>query len=1117
FALSVSYVIGILRNWTDTTILLFCFFIILVTIFLRLFFCGVHVYFSTGKYRRFLEIFFRQKRTSTLDSHFRKGLKIISKKGRGSAPWFLLTSTSGENTSLLKDIKLPVFHNKWINNSPNQVRTIRWCFFRDLSVLELSSKIYDNPGLFNAVIKLLSLRITKKHPPQGVLLVIPVEQLTSREYTDIQVSSHKVRTFIEQISLHLHKSIPVFLVISGCEHISGYSALAQKIQQKNGKHHQIFWTTNKLAPNVSGYDSSYILSSLKSNITLSICNVLDDNLSGQEKNEILLFPDKLNDLKNSLDAFISTFCIDNMFFSQAEISGVCLSGDIVLSESENYSFADILISEILPQIQNSEPAHANKRITKISFKSVILMSVCFFIGCSAYSSYNVYGIKPGSADSSTFLIEQILKYEEEVKSNLLYFPFEFVLYDRYLSFKRELDKYTKYETSPASQRIAEYKRRFMEASPSGKRDLILSLSSALIVWDKMAENDSLSLLAKYPSIHESLKITKPLEKISSIASLAIERDEIQKQSGIKNIELFRDFLTELIKSDPSYSWFVSEYVNIPAVNITDFWEDEDTSVYLSGIWTQQGQNKLHIWYTHIKEAYGRDNVPEDFSSFVQNLDENRQEQFSHFIMAIARVRKHSHSGLMSPLQLSDIIHNRSSEHKFFQFIDQELRDIPASSAQEWLSDFRGLYRLFSLKKDNGIQRQIKKIDLIFRTYLLSFFYGRKMYRVPEYISIWMDWQNVLCNAVDSELHAASSVELIRNAIRLDPKNNLVILFDEFKKIRSIINANNTQPVIDSVWDIYEQQIFQLLDQAVTYTGCWVNEQWRNSVLNQLNSDEHYLGHTEMQSRIYKKIVGFLKGPANGFLVIDPDGARLLSFKGRSISFSPSFIGFINSIISPDDLIDIQFRERTQNKDELINIQEQLDTFNNTLQKVESQPYKITITSAPATIPGNSRVKPIGTTLILECKTVNNTLRSMNFADSDIFTWYPGSCNSVIIDIAFPDFSAIYKFTGESAWIDFINKFSDGEDELMTEDFSPESRSLLESMGIKGILVRYKLSDASNLIQASIEWEQLKLEKDKLENLNTNLSNKLFAKYSWENSGWISKIPSNITICPAVRE
>lgn len=80
--------------------------------------------------------------------------------------------------------------------------------------------------------------------------------------------------------------------------------------------------------------------------------------------------------------------------------------------------------------------------------------------------------------------------------------------------------------------------------------------------------------------------------------------------------MFRNLLTELVQSDPSYSWFVSEDVNIPAVRITDFWEDENSSVYLSGIWTQPGQNKLHQWYETIKEAYGRDTVPEAFSSFV---------------------------------------------------------------------------------------------------------------------------------------------------------------------------------------------------------------------------------------------------------------------------------------------------------------------------------------------------------------------------------------------------------------------------------------------------------------------------------------------------------------------
>ncbi|EIU5772759.1 type VI secretion protein [Salmonella enterica] len=1118
FVLFVCYVIGVLRNWTDTTTGLYWFFVILVTLFTKLFVDYIRHYFSAGKYRKLIKLFSREKRTSTLDFHFKSGFKIISKKGRGRVPWFLLTGNSEKNTSLLKDINLPVFHSNGKNNIAQQLRTIRWWFFRDLSVLELSNKIYDNPGLFNSVIKFLSSRICKKQPPQGVVLVIPVDKLLNHDYAYIQILSQRTRSLIEQLSSHLHHNIPVFLVISGCEHISGYSALAQKIYQKNNNRYPIFLAANTLASNASEYDSSYILSSLKSNITSSICHVLDDTLSDQVKNEILLFPDKLNDIKISLDVFISTFCIDNVFFSQTEISGVCLSGDLVLSKDKNCVFADILISEILPQIQNSEIINVNKRRIKMSFNLVIVMAILCFLGYSAYNSYNVYALKPGSVDTShAFLTEQILKYEENVKSNLLYFPFKPVLEDKYLFFRESLHKNTKFETSSISRRVAEYKKIFMEASPSAKRDLILSLSSSLIIWDKMVQNESLSELTKYPCIHESLKITKPQEKISSIASLAIERDEIQQNNGIKNIDVFRNLLTELIKSDPSYSWFISEYVNIPAVNITDFWEDENSSIYLSGIWTQQGQDKLHHWYAHIKEAYGRYMVPEALSSFVQYLDESRQEHFRQFIMAIARERKDSHSGLMNPLQLTNIINNRSSEQKFFQFIDEELRNIPASSAQDWLSDFRLLYRLFSLKADNGMKRQIKQFELMLRIYLLSVFNSSQMYKTPDHITTWMGWQNALRNAVNSELHTASSVELTKNAMRSDPKNKLVILFDEFEKVRSIINSNNTDPVIDSVWDIYERQIFQLLDHAVTYTGCWINEQWKNSVLSQLNSGKHNFSHTEMQGKIYKNIINFLHGPANGTLALDPEGARLLSFKDRSISFSPSFLSFLNNIVSPDDLIDVQFRERTQNKDELINVQGQLDVLNQTLQKVESQPYKITISSAPATISGNPRVKPIGTNLVLECKTGNSSIRSMNFADSGIFTWYPGGCNSVSIDISFPDFSTIYKFTGESAWIDFINKFSDGEDELMTENFSPEPRSLLESMGIKGILVRYKLSDASDLSQAYIEWEQLKLEKDKLEKLQDNLSNKLFTMHSWENSGWISRLPRNITICPAVQE
>ena len=1118
FVLFVCYVIGVFRNWTDTTTVLYWIFVILVTLSLKLLVDCIYNYFHSGNYKKLLRLFPSKKRTLTIDSYFKKGLSIISRKGRGVVPWFLLTGDSIQNTSLLKDINLPVFHNEELNGISQPFRTLRWWFFRDLSVLELSGKIYDTPGVLNSVISFLSARKCQKQPPNGVVLVIPVDKLLGHDNTCIQKLSQKIRNFIEQLSSNLHHNIPVFLVISGCEHIRGYSALTQKTRQKNDKWHPIFWATNKSEINASEYDSSYILSSLKSNITTTICHVLDDALSDQEKNEILLLPDKLDDLKHSLDVFISSFCIDNVFFSQTELSGVCLSGELVSGKDKSCSFPDVLISGILPQIQKSEVIRANKRRIKISFRTVIVMNVLCFIGYSAYCSYNIYDVRQGPVDTSPeFLTEQILKYEDKVRSNILYLPFKPALNNKYLFFRESLYKSTRFDTSPVSWRVAEYKKNFMSASPAGKRELILSLSSSLISWDKMIKDKSLSDLTISPGIHESIKTIRPYDKISPIVSLAIERDEIQKNNGSKNIDVFRKLLTEFIQSDPSYSWFVSEDVNIPAVRVTDFWEDENASVSLSGIWTQEGQNKLHHWYENIKEAYGHDTLPDAFSSFVQYLDESRQEHFRQFIMAVARERKDSHTGLISPLQLTNIIQNRSSEHKFFKFIDDELHNIPASSAQDWLSDFRLLYRMFSLKVDNGMKRQIEQFDLMSRIYLISFFNNSQMNRTMDHLTAWREWQNVLRNAVSSELHTASSVELLRNAMHSDPKNKLVILFNEFEKVRSFINNDNTDPVIDSVWDIYERQNYQLLDHAVTYTGCWVDEQWQNSVLNHLNSDKHNFSHSEMQGKIYKKIIGFLKGPANGVLALDAEGARALSFRERSIPFSPSFTSFINDIVSPDDLLDVQLRDRTQNKDELINVYGQLDVLNQTLQKVESQPYNMTISSAPATISGHHSVKPTGTTLTLECKTGNSSIRSMNFADSGLFTWYPGSCHSVSIDIAFPEFSTTYKFTGETAWIDFINKFSDGEDELMTKDFSPESRSFLDSMGIKGILVRYKLSDTGDISQAYIEWAQLKQEKVKLENLQISLSNKLLTTHSWEKSGWISRLPGNITICPAVQE
>ncbi|MDA4211714.1 hypothetical protein, partial [Escherichia coli] len=76
------------------------------------------------------------------------------------------------------------------------------------------------------------------------------------------------------------------------------------------------------------------------------------------------------------------------------------------------------------------------------------------------------------------------------------------LNNKYLFFRESLYKSTRFDTSPVSWRVAEYKKNFMSASPAGKRELILSLSSSLISLDKMIKDKSLSDLTISPGIHE---------------------------------------------------------------------------------------------------------------------------------------------------------------------------------------------------------------------------------------------------------------------------------------------------------------------------------------------------------------------------------------------------------------------------------------------------------------------------------------------------------------------------------------------------------------------------------------------------------------------------------------
>lgn len=1116
---SVCYIIGVIKNWSDLTIIIYWVSITFTTLVLKWITRNIIYFFSNKKYRWVLNKYHKKNRESAIYSYQRKSLKILNKKGKSKVPWFLLTGYTENNSSLLNSVRQPLFHCTKKNSFTQPVRSLRWWFFHSFSILELSGRIYTEPRLFSVVIRSLTSRISKKKPPSGMIIIIPLEQLLNPDSTTVQEIAQKYRNFTEQLSSKLQFNIPVSLIISGCDKLDGFSILENLLLKKDKKKLPGFFCSEDLfSEGDITQNSSLLLHSLKKGINETIFRTINDSLCDLEKNILLKLPERMMDINESLKIFLSTFCIQNAYFSTAHLYGVWLIGAEPGKNFQN-NFPDSLVFNLLqkPHILNTQPERKLKK--QIIFQSAIALTIVSILG---YSAYRISQLTPiSSVTNSELLTQALLRHEKYFQSSPIYLPFSPVLRMKYLQLNEKLRLHTKYQNRPVSEIVEKYKEKYQFASPQNKRDMILSLATSLITWEKMRSNSQLYILSKEPKIPEPLRLTRTESDLAYITALAVENTAIKEPEGGRKLQELRELLTELINSDPTYEWLISDYSGIPDIKLSNFWVDADPAVVLSGIWTRQGENMLYKWYTLITKAYGKRKVPEGLTSFVQHFHDSQQNNFRQFILAASSTRQYSHHRLMTSQKLTDIVQNRTPENKFFQFIEQELQEIPVTSAQDWLTDFRLFYRLHSLVRENNLIRQIKQSDLMLRTGLIYLFNSSQLPETPERLTAWWEWQDALHAAINEEMSTSSSVNLIKEAFfsenNLGKNSKLWLVFSKFEKLKSLFDTGQNDPVMDAIWDIYGQQVYQIIDNAIGWTSCWINEEWEHSVLHPLNTRPSNVSHEIMQDNTYQHIIDFLNGPAKGLMTLEPEGVQLISFKGRTIPFEPSFVHLINKVVTPDDLLDVQLQARTYDKDQLKDLQEQLTILNERLQKLESQPYKVTVNSAPVTISGSSRIKPIGTYLKLDCKTGNSELRSMNFADSAVFTWYPGQCRNVNINIEFPTFSISYIFSGDAAWDDFIKRFSLGESELLTEDFPAETKNVLNAMNIKSILVRYKIDDATAVNQAYMEWSQLKKQIDGQDELQSELIGKLLAEKKQKHIGWLSNLPKNITTCPISQE
>jgi len=225
----------------------------------------------------------------------------------------------------------------------------------------------------------------------------------------------------------------------------------------------------------------------------------------------------------------------------------------------------------------------------------------------------------------------------------------------------------------------------------------------------------------------------------------------------------------------------------------------------------------------------------------------------------------------------------------------------------------------------------------------------------------------------------------------------------------------------TVWRLVRGPFDSLWSFVVNETGCALQTAWEKDVLTKTE---------EVSPREAEKMVlgedglawAFVDGPASPFVdQVPKKGFVAKRMFGRKILFDPAFL-------------------------------QTLSTGRKAIAGTQSG-YDVTIKALPTGSKPDAATKPHETRLTLECQEGEQCMTNVNIPASQVFTWSPGTCEDVILEIDVGDVTLTKTYTGDGAFRTFLKDFQAGHRVFRPKDF-PGRTEALKTMGIESITVRY---------------------------------------------------------------
>ncbi len=1115
------------QNWPAPIAFILLFAIVIIIILLRL--AGTYLFHShkNGNIARLFGRFRLSRMEYILLQHWKAGAAVIRRihRRKHPLPWYILTGKRCGKSTLLAGAGLPMFSHEPENALVVPTRTLRWWFYRSLAVLDVSSHFLDKSPAFGRAWLRLTRWCRRLPAPSGVIICVSVSDLLQQDSVALHLDARKIRTQIEPLVKEVKQRLPLYVMITCCDEIPGFSQWVQVLSpQQRQQALGYYWPTS---PVIDGSDPALLdpmFALLKEGLGLVRISMLARNAPTAELLPLLDFPEQIAGLQPALQGYVAALCEPDAYFEQGALGAVWFTASEPVSKNSikrQTLFLHDLITQHLPTIGRNRPVEAVglwRRYFQRYGRPGIYVVVLLLLGGSGWKSAELIS-SPTAQTTPVQWVAELQRNEQRYENNWVYLPFIPLLDVRHKQLNAQLLQHIPRQPIDLKIVLADYRERFYQADPIGQRELIRHLVQSIRQKQAMLDGQPLVELFAYPPVSPLLNMSGAQPSLPYEQSIALQRALLQQPLGASQIAEQRELLVQLVNSSQLH-WLLAPDATLTPVAIGDFWPNNGKSnERVEGIWTRAGDHAINADIAIITQAIDKKSIDAALTGFHSYWINQRQSAWLRFMLAAGKEDFGDLTSDSWQKLLQSIAQGNSPAMQLVQRIHDELDNIDEEYAQPWLQELRRLIALRELAEAALVVQQVSQLSQFLQdklNTLLGLDEQIQVLAMTDYqIANWLAWRDSLSAAVADAMAVPDSSNLLTRGLFTPADNGgnnpLLQVDSRFSSLQKSMNPVDNDFAVNAVWALYQNEGRLLIRHALAYSSCWLQDQWQSQVLWPMDQNRQQ-SYDQQQTLASQYLADFVKSSAQSLLVIGSKGARAGEYQGQTIALTPAFLRLVNHELRPDDVLVMPERKVTLVQDQLAKLEAQQKIVDEQFEALKSQSLNIRLSSQPATIPGGARLMPTGSSVTLTCNGNSKTLDSMNFSDSAEFSWQPSLCHQVDLVIKFPGFDIRHKYSGEGAWPDFLEDFSQGEHVFQPNDF-PEDLPKLADLGIKGIMVRYETGDQSEIQHSWRQWNVLSHQQNELELQRRQLEGKQSEQQLPTSlRGKISQLPAKVAVC-----